>query len=110
MKSPGQHGDLTERADRGGIAICECGLRISDCGLWSADLGFLISKATIQHLTPHTADARARYMLLLTTETRRAQRKLYFLPARETAIGQKIAALRARSSNPVVCCQRLELG
>jgi hypothetical protein len=37
-------------------------------------------------------------MLLLTTETRRAQRELYFLPDRETAIGQKIAALRARSS------------
>jgi hypothetical protein len=27
-------------------------------------------------------------MILLTTETRRAQRELYFLPDRETAIGQ----------------------
>jgi hypothetical protein len=32
-------------------------------------------------------------MLLLTTETRRAQRELFFLPERETAIGQEIAAL-----------------
>ena len=30
VKSPGQHGDLTESADRGGIAICECGLRMWD--------------------------------------------------------------------------------
>jgi hypothetical protein len=40
-------------------------------------------------------------MLLLTTETRREQRELYFLPDRETAIGQEISALRARSSRPV---------
>ncbi|MGD9207264.1 MAG: hypothetical protein PVH39_02215, partial [Syntrophobacterales bacterium] len=33
-----------------------------------------------------------------------------FLPDREMAIGQKIAALRARSSNPVVSYQRWELG
>jgi hypothetical protein len=32
------------------------------------------------------------------------------LPDRETAIGQKIAALRARPSNPVVSDQRLEIG
>jgi hypothetical protein len=33
-----------------------------------------------------------------------------FLPDRETAIGQEIAALRARSSTPVALCQRLEPG
>ena len=46
-------------------------------------------------------------MLLLTTETRRAQRELYFCPVglrlgEEAAIGQKIAALQARSSSTVV--------
>ena len=38
------------------------------------------------------------------------QRELFFLPDRETAIGQEIAALRARSSNRVVSCQRLDPG
>ena len=33
-----------------------------------------------------------------------------FLPDRETAIGQGISALRARSSTPVALCQRLETG
>ncbi len=33
-----------------------------------------------------------------------------FLPDRETAIGQEIAALRAGSSTPVASCQRLETG
>ncbi|MGD8694397.1 MAG: hypothetical protein PVI74_11140, partial [Syntrophobacterales bacterium] len=47
---------------------------------------------------------------LLTTETRRAQRELFFLPDRETAIGQEIAALRARSSNRVASGQRLDPG
>jgi len=47
-------------------------------------------------------------MLLITTETRRAQRELYFLPDRETAIGQEIAALRAPSNNPVASCKQLE--
>jgi hypothetical protein len=47
---------------------------------------------------------------LLTTETRRAQRELFFLPDRETAIGQEIAALRARSNNWVSACQWLDLG
>ena len=36
--------------------------------------------------------------------------ELFFLPDRETAIGQEIAALRARSSNAVASCQRLEPG
>ena len=48
-------------------------------------------------------------MLLLTTETRRAQRE-FFLPDWETAIGQEIIALWARSSNRVALCQRLDPG
>ena len=50
------------------------------------------------------------HFYFLTTETRRAQRELFFLPDRETAIGQEIAALRARSSNRVAAFQRLDPG
>jgi hypothetical protein len=51
-----------------------------------------------------TAGSREPRDHLLTTEIRRTQRELYFLPDRETAIGQKIAALRARSNNRVASC------
>ena len=47
--------------------------------------------------------------LFSTTEAQRAQSETSFLPDRETAIGQKIAALRALSSNRVVLCRGLEI-
>ena len=53
------------------------------------------------HLSPQGTDSET---IFSTTEAQSAQRETSFLPDRETAIGQKIAALRARSSNRVVLC------
>jgi hypothetical protein len=61
--------------------------------------------------TPHTADTRFRYALLFTNHgDTESTEGIMFLPDRETAIGQEIAALRARSSNWVASRQRLHLG
>jgi hypothetical protein len=67
---------------------------------------------TPRHFTPRAVDARFRYALLFTNhrDTESTEGTI-FLPDRETAIGQEIAALRARSSNRVVAsCQWLNQG
>ena len=62
-------------------------------------------------LTPHTVDTRFRYALLFTNHRdSESTEGTIFLPDRETAIGQEIAALRARSSNEVASCERLHQG
>jgi hypothetical protein len=62
-------------------------------------------------LAPHTVGTTFRYVLLFANHTgTESTEGTIFLPDRETAIGQEIAALRARSSNLVVSCQRLETG
>jgi hypothetical protein len=66
---------------------------------------------TPMSLAPRTVDSRFRYALLFTNhrDTESTEGTI-FLPDRETAIGQEIAALRARSSNRVASCQRLDPG
>ena len=62
-------------------------------------------------LAPHTVDTRFGYPLLFTNHgDTESTEKTIFLPDRETAIGQEIAALRARSSSRVASCQRLDPG
>jgi hypothetical protein len=69
------------------------------------------SLCTPMPLAPHPVDTRFGYALLFTNhrDTESTEGTI-FLPDRETAIGQEIAALRARSSNRVASCQRLHLG
>ena len=81
VKSPGQHGDLTERADRGGIAICECGFRIADFRLRIVECGFGIFNFESDYTTLNSAYCRCQSSIYASTnhrDTESTEKTIFF--------------------------------